>query len=151
MLADRVALMTEGRLRQVGTPRELYEEPVSPLVARFFRNENLLHGVKRGERVETCVGTLTVGCSAAAPDGSVLVTVRPEHVRVAEETGSCCNSVRATVLGEVYLGSHVQLQVQMGDHVWTLHAPADVALSAGSTCCLYLPPAHVWMMPPTAD
>lgn len=152
MLADRVALMTEGRLRQVGTPRELYEEPVSPLVARFFRNENVLRGVKRGEQVETCAGTLATACwdAAALPDGPVLITVRPEHVRVVDERDACCNRVAATVLGDVYLGSHVQLQVQVGEQVWTLHAPADVALPEGSACCLHLPPARVWVMPDAA-
>jgi putative spermidine/putrescine transport system ATP-binding protein len=93
-LSDRVILMTDGRVAQVGTPQEIYQAPRSLFVARFLGESNVLHGdvascaggqavvrLRNGQRVGgTCTETLATGSEA-------VVVVRPEHLMVDAEPG----------------------------------------------------------------
>jgi ABC-type Fe3+/spermidine/putrescine transport system ATPase subunit len=145
MLADRVALMWEGKLLQFDAPRAFYARPASRTVARFFRNENFLSGEKRGMEVATAAGTLVLGCPAQVADGPVDVTVRPEEIVLAETEGP--NTVSARIVSSVYMGTHVQLQVALGDAIWSVTAPAGCTLPAGEVVSLRLPPQRLWVLP----
>ena len=82
MLADRVALLMDGILHQYAAPRAFYECPQSTAVARFFRNENFLPGIKRGNQVQTAVGLVEIQATDHIADGSVILTIRPEQVQI---------------------------------------------------------------------
>jgi ABC-type Fe3+/spermidine/putrescine transport system ATPase subunit len=114
-------------------------------VARFFRNENFLSGEKRGMEVATAAGTLVVGCPAQVADGPVDVTVRPEEIVLAETEGP--NTVSARIVSVIYMGTHVQLQVALGDAIWSVTAPAACTLPAGEVVRLMLPPQRLWVLP----
>ena len=80
-MADRIVLMREGRVVQVGTPQQLYCEPTDPFVVTFFGEVNCLEGVVSNGYVHTSVGPVATD----QPDGSrVQVLVRPEGLRVVE-------------------------------------------------------------------
>ncbi|MEZ4860715.1 MAG: ABC transporter ATP-binding protein [Caldilineaceae bacterium] len=145
MLADRVALMVGGVLQQFDTPRAFYEAPCSTVVARFFRNENFLPGVKQGALVETACGPLVTTAAATLPDGPVLVTIRPEHITVAGANDG--NRVTATVINVLYLGTYVQLQVVLGEWQWTVNLPPNVTLQPDDVIRLTLPQEHLWLLP----
>jgi iron(III) transport system ATP-binding protein len=128
-IADRIAVMSQGRLEQVGAPRELYRRPQSRFVAQFLGECNFLEGrvsaLENGMAVlETPAGQLL----AALPEGSplqegsaALFAARPESVRVqhAEDAGapistnsSHVNTWRAKVESVVYLGDREQIGVR---------------------------------------
>lgn len=142
MLADRVALMIAGQLQQYAAPRAFYERPRTVAVARFFRNENFLPGIKQGTVVETAVGCLQIGPSAL-PNGPVLLTMRPEHVVLTN--APVPNQLQARLISCLYLGTHNQLQVAIGESVWTVNAPPD--FSSGGEISLALPPERLWLLP----
>lgn len=80
-MADRIVLMRQGRVVQVGTPRQLYCEPTDPFVVTFFGEVNRLEGVVSRGYVHTPVGPVATD----QPDGRrVQVLVRPEGLRVVE-------------------------------------------------------------------
>jgi ABC-type Fe3+/spermidine/putrescine transport system ATPase subunit len=147
MLADRVALMVDGQLQQYSTPRAFYEQPRNRTVARFFRNENFLPGYKTGAYVHTEVGTLHVQQATALPDGPVVLTLRPEQVLL-NRTGPA-NCVDALVRQVDYMGTYLQIMVQLGTVEWRVHAPTDCVLVPGASVSLYLPPEQLWAF--TAD
>jgi iron(III) transport system ATP-binding protein len=76
-LADQVAVMSGGRLLQVGTPQEVYLSPASRAVAEFLGDVNFVPGVANGDGVDCPLGTLTL---TAPVHGSVDVMVRPETI-----------------------------------------------------------------------
>ena len=87
-LSDRVAVMKDGRVLQVGVPKELYERPRTRFVADFVGTNNLLPGQvreRRGERlfVETGVGRLEAIPNAAAIADRCVLAIRPENVAIA--------------------------------------------------------------------
>jgi iron(III) transport system ATP-binding protein len=85
-LADRLAVMREGRIVQVGAPQEVYQRPANRWTAGFVGDVNVLAGVARGSGVETELGVFDVGVQA---DGSVHVAVRPEQLELrADDSGN---------------------------------------------------------------
>lgn len=78
-VADRIALMMDGRIRQVGSPQDFYDHPVDLDVARFFGADNVLAGTKHGRVVHTPIGDLIVADTTIS-DGPVLVTIRPDVI-----------------------------------------------------------------------
>ncbi|WP_415975555.1 ABC transporter ATP-binding protein [Rhodococcus sp. 077-4] len=79
--ADRVAVLLGGRCAQVDTPREVYERPSTPAVARFVGDAYLVDGVGRGGYVETVLGRLGT-TTGATGDGQALL--RPEQLMITE-------------------------------------------------------------------
>ena len=78
-LADRLAVMREGEIVQVGEPVEVYGKPASRWAAQFVGEVNVLSGVARGSGVETELGVFDLRTPA---DGSVHVAVRPEQLEL---------------------------------------------------------------------
>jgi ABC-type Fe3+/spermidine/putrescine transport system ATPase subunit len=145
MLADRIALMMEGKLLQFDVPRSFYARPCMPSVARFFRNENFLPGRKRGALVETEYGAISASQAACVADGNVLITVRPEHVTIVHEMEPNC--VCAEVSMVTYMGTHTSVDLVVGGRSWRVSTSPDQALAGGDRVFLKLPEPHVWLMP----
>jgi iron(III) transport system ATP-binding protein len=80
-LADRLALMREGRIVQVGSPEDVYAQPSERWAAQFVGEVNVIPGVLRGESVYTEVGSFDlVSPAGAAAHGTVHIAVRPEQL-----------------------------------------------------------------------
>jgi len=111
-LADRIALMRDGRLVQEGSPVDLYMRPVDAFAASFFGEVNRMAGVVRDEQVETPLGT--VPAPELSDDAAVTVLIRPEalHLSLSERI----DGVRARVEAARLLGrtSLVHLGVEDG-------------------------------------
>jgi iron(III) transport system ATP-binding protein len=98
-LADRLAVMREGALVQVGTPEEVYARPAGRWAAQFVGEVNVLAGVARGEGVETELGVFDLPRRAT---GTVHVAVRPEQLELrADRDGN------AVVVGREFRGHDV--------------------------------------------
>jgi iron(III) transport system ATP-binding protein len=76
--AERIAVMSEGRLHQVGSAEDLYFRPATRFVARFVGIANLLRGVRRGGVFETALGDVPAASGSDACD----VLLRPEQIDV---------------------------------------------------------------------
>ena len=91
-LGDRIAIMRDGRLLQVGTPADVYRVPVDPWVAGFVGEGGLVPATSDGT---TATGTFgQVSLVPGAPSGSVVVLVRPEQVGVVAGAGADFHVVR---------------------------------------------------------
>ncbi len=118
-LSDRVVVMSEGRIEQVGTPSEIYNFPTTAFVASFVGTLNLVNaGVVDassgrlsidGQEVRTTKGT-----AAAANGGQVTLAVRPEGIALGEGAPGS-NRLRGTVDDINFLGSIVRLRLRVGD------------------------------------
>ena len=146
VLADRVAIMFDGRIAQVGTTRELHDRPADAEVARFLGSPNLLPGVRGGRIVDTAAGDLEVP-HGTAQDGPVLVTIRPEAIVIAPASGP--NILAGRVRDARDLGARVQVTVAVGDTQLTLVTRPDAlrALLPGSDVRIRLPADALWAMP----
>lgn len=112
-MSDRVGVMSAGKLLQVGTPREIYNNPVSRFVADFIGETNFLPGVARGGVVRLASGEAV---AERVANGPVTVAVRPEQVRIA---AAGTRGIPALVARCVYFGTdtHVHMTLEGGVEV----------------------------------
>ncbi len=113
IMSDRIAVVNEGRIEQLGPPEELYDRPVNRFVASFIGESNFLSGVVRGVEdglvVAACGTAIVRGVATHVPPaGSVItLTMRPERMRFTDPSAASAhgqNSIRATVTEAVFAG-----------------------------------------------
>jgi ABC-type Fe3+/spermidine/putrescine transport system ATPase subunit len=131
-LSDRIALLRNGTLEQIASPREIYSHPATAYTAQFIGQTNLL-------RAEVRSGTATCGnlrWPTSAPDGTALFSLRPEAIRLADAaTCSAANSTAAevrfsgTVRQQLYGGASELLEVDSGGQILRVKIPARGPLS----------------------
>lgn len=124
-LGHRIGVMREGKLEQVATPREIYEQPETSFVAGFFGSPpmNLLDAERDGERVRA--GSFEL----AAPPGSAArlkLGVRPEHVQVSAD-----GSVRGSVVSVEPHGAESHVELDIDGAMVRARVPGFAALSPG--------------------
>lgn len=104
-VADRVAVLMTGRIRQIDTPETLYRRPVSSDVARFLGFQNLLTGrVMDGDHIETETGRFTVPGHALPPETAVTLLVRPEAARLSETDDDTAFALEGRVAERTFQG-----------------------------------------------
>jgi spermidine/putrescine transport system ATP-binding protein len=148
-MADRVAVMNEGRIEQVGSPRQVYEEPSSAYVADFLGVSNLLDAEALGSspdgrcRVRVGGSELLASCGHTSARGPVKVVVRPERVRVEAPRKTGENRLPGKIERVVYAGAISQLVVTLdgGAPIQCMLANdgAGSSFERGAPVSVYLP------------
>jgi spermidine/putrescine transport system ATP-binding protein len=158
-MADRVVIMSRGRIEQIGTPREIYHAPRNRFVAEFLGSANIFSGKlvgKSGDRwqVETGHGRLAVAATHA-PDkalgDTVTVTVGAENMRIATEADGL-PGIRARVVGEEFVGASaiVFLETATGEELKVQKSHDELAgidLHAGTPLILHWEPDSCHVLP----
>jgi sulfate transport system ATP-binding protein len=158
-VADRIAVMNKGKIEQVGTPEDVYENPASPFVYNFLGNVNLFHGRVSEGRLQVgdaafaaapAGATLPGGeARAAVRDGSAAVAyVRPHDVEIARDGNG--DTIRARVDHVSFAGPFVHVQMIRGDTREPIEAAVsreqyrELALKTGEEVHLKLRNARVF-------
>ena len=116
-MSERIGVMSEGRLLQVGTPREIYERPASRFVADFIGRTNLLEASVESAGTLRLANGVRIAAETSMPAGSeVAVSLRPEriHVHPRGAAAAGCASLDAEVRDITYLGHAVVYAVAAG-------------------------------------
>ncbi len=155
-MADRIVVMNQGVIEQIGTPMEIYRNPATPFVADFVGEMNILDGVLvDGQRVR--VGTTELTYEAAdglAPGAEVKVCFRPEDVDVRSGGSATTNLMPVEIVALDFLGSFYRATLKPAA-VGTADVRADVAihlqrefdLAPGKTITVSLPADHIRVFP----
>lgn len=119
-MADRIAVLNEGRIVQVGTPEELYNRPASYFVADFLGEANFLDGrIAEGGRLETAAGGISFGHGGDLGVGDQATgCIRPERIVIETEAvsaGGNDNLLAATIVSAMYLGEIRQFTCRLRD------------------------------------
>jgi iron(III) transport system ATP-binding protein len=119
-IADRIALLNEGRVEQIGTPHELYARPANRFVADFLGETNFVEGKlsssgPEGCEVRTSFGVVRArGPLAPRPEGEgVLLSIRPEGVHIGPPPAGAVNVFEGTLGQTVYLGELAQRELAL--------------------------------------
>ncbi len=152
-MADRIVVMNEGRVEQVGTPAQVYDEPSTPFVADFIGVMNFLEARVDGP------DSVRVGANAIAADtrawtrgAQVNCAVRPEDISVIER-GSPGEGLPATVTEAESLGAFVRLYLRLDDGGAELRADVQKTAAgrphppAGQAVAVHIPPGRVRLYP----
>ena len=150
VLSDRIAVFNEGEIEQIGTPRELYDEPVALFVGRFIGESSVFKGTYADGKVKAADYELQVEGSISTDRAAVLI--RPENMQISRPGGgdfteSAVNQIEGEIRDMVYLGparrysvmtplgeaivrvpERVAAAAQIGDKVLVGWDPADAVL-----------------------
>jgi ABC-type sugar transport system ATPase subunit len=143
VLADRVALLLDGRLAQEAAPDEIFARPASLAVARFFGGVNFLAGHATGGAFDCALGRLPLPAGLA--DGPATLTIRPEALRLGPGDGA----LLAKVIGTTFLGTQTRVDLSIAGQRLEALAPPEAAkgLLPGQDLCVTLPPKALWLIP----
>ncbi|HET7472066.1 MAG TPA: ABC transporter ATP-binding protein, partial [Candidatus Limnocylindrales bacterium] len=143
-LSDRVVVMSEGRVEQIGPPPEIYNFPATPFVASFVGTLNLLPATVSsggGDRVSVAGQEITSSRPVDAGRGRVTVALRPEAIELGEAGGA--NRLRGTVEDVSFLGSIVRTRLKIADDATLsfdqFNDPALAASAIGDTITVSFP------------
>jgi iron(III) transport system ATP-binding protein len=143
-VSDRIAVMKDGVIQQVGSPASLYSRPTNVFVANFVGTNNILPGsivADGGAPVLTVAGVafaLPPSSVDAGPGGAVQVSVRPEHLRVGDP-GS--NGIPAAITGRTFLGRDTHYAARLADGTTVelvLRSDLQSTLDTGSAVSLHI-------------
>ncbi|MDL2226914.1 ABC transporter ATP-binding protein [Deltaproteobacteria bacterium OttesenSCG-928-M10] len=118
VVSDRLAVMRDGLVEQVGAPRDVYSKPRNQFVAEFLGAANIIQARRDGGRVVTDLGSFDLSSAPQWDEGAL--AIRPEHIVLGEANGNP-NWVRAKVREAIYRGQSLDVWLAPGD------APDDAA------------------------
>lgn len=129
--ADRVAVMRNGRIEQIGTPEEVYHHPRTLFVAQFLGRTNLLLSTATGTEADTPLGRLTLNRPAT---GHVLLSLRPEHLTLdAPGTPEAVPERTGKVTQREFKGHDITFRVVVGDSEYLVHTDNRMPYRPGDT------------------
>jgi putative spermidine/putrescine transport system ATP-binding protein len=108
-MCDRIAVMNDGVLEQVGTPQEVYRSPANEFVADFIGTSNFLSGEATGNAIDLGFTTVATNGATPTPGSEATITIRPEAFTVGE------GSIDATVIDRAYLGETIRVRAELPD------------------------------------
>lgn len=143
VLADRVALILDGTLRQYDTPEMFYKRPADEAVARFFGGHNFVPGVAHGGRFQSAMGALRLPDDA--PEGPGKLTFRPESVIIG---GDAENSRSARIIARAFLGTQTRLRLLVNEvEIEAIVGPDLVeGFEVGAAVPVTLPRKALWVL-----
>jgi iron(III) transport system ATP-binding protein len=124
-IADRMAVLNNGHIQQIGTPQQVYRQPHTRFVAEFMGESNFIDGeimAVENERalVKTAIGLINCRQKFTKDlklNQAVVLSIRPEIIRLGEPPSASSNVFAGTVHDTVYLGEMAQHRVTIASHI----------------------------------
>lgn len=141
-MSDTIVVMSEGRIQQIGTPIDIYNEPENAFVADFIGESNIVDGIMRKDFSVTFSGhTFTCVDKGFAKNENVDVVIRPEDVDIVPiEQGM----LRGTVTSITFMGVHYEIIIDINGFKWMIQTTDYV--DEGAEVGLYIEPDAIHIM-----
>jgi len=162
-MADRIVVMSNGRIEQIGTPEEIYRAPATRFVAEFIGTNNIVEGSivdMESESVSVeATGLMLKATGRGARTGfrsgdRVAAVISADCIDIGPPVDGSSNSITATLVSEAFVGSVVTLLVETSAGEFRVQTRQrdlpDVALKPGSQLSLHWSSEDVFLLPGTA-
>lgn len=149
-LADRIAVMHDGRIVQIATPREFYERPRTEYVASFFGWKNFIAASYENGEVKSPLGTFSIPGLKSLDNvpAEGLLVMRPE---AATNVGGEQASISGVVRDATFRGASVSYRIECENCMLQLSMPASLELAIGETVSFDLDPSMLWYVADDGD
>lgn len=146
-MSDRVVVMNHGVIQQVGSPTDIYNEPVNAFVADFIGESNIIDGVMLEDcKVEFCGRTFECVDKGFEKNAPVDVVIRPEDLKIAYAGDGLLQGVVESI---VFKGVHYEMMVRTQFFTFMVHS--TMAESVGKTVGLSVIPFDIHIMHKSAE
>jgi iron(III) transport system ATP-binding protein len=156
-LSHQVAVMNQGRIQQIGSPRDIYERPQTQFVADFVGSTNFVEGVVRSREndtdsyvIETEIGALSSkSVEPVRPGDKVVLSIRPEDVQLTDlqPADISVNAWHAMVAEKVFLGEAMDFRIKVGERVLLARTHPTVRTPIGHPVWAHIDPSKSVAMP----
>ena len=146
-LSDRIAILSDGRLVQVGPPAEVYERPATRFAAEFLGEANLFSGRAEDGALRTPGGLAIRSALPLSAGSEALIAVRPEKIQLADpgaRAADGANRIQGRILRSIYSGSSIAYRIEVAGQELTVFEQnrAARAREEGSAVALTWAPEH---------
>lgn len=152
-LSSRIAVMSKGRVEQVGTPREIYATPANRFVAEFIGTANFVTGNVQSVTESTLTLSTSFGVIEAdvnntnlfRPGDEATIAIRPESIDLieGEPLTRSANSVAGKVVQRSYLGDAIDHIIDVGGHELKTRVPSRTSIPSGTTVTAVIDRAQI--------
>ena len=143
-LGDKVCVMKDGEIKQIGSPEDVYSRPPNQFVAEFVGEMNFIKGKVTGPgQVESPLGLRSYDLPPDCRVGSaVTLAIRPHHLNLSEHSGANSDSPVGTVVSKTYLGDAALFEVELPGITLQVKLPGESPFAVGQRASLILPAEH---------
>jgi iron(III) transport system ATP-binding protein len=145
-MSNRIAVMSNGKIVQESTPREIYQRPANRFVADFVGSTNFLEAELLGSsevggmRLQTTAGQIQANCPEGVQSGErVTVSIRPESIRLHRVEPAAVNVLPGVVEQQMFLGNYLDCRVRVGEAMLLTRQDPTLALRRGERVYVELP------------
>jgi len=141
-MSDSIVVMNEGHIQQIGSPTDIYNEPVNSFVASFIGESNIVDGIMIKD-FEVNINGKVIACVDKGFDENeaIEVVIRPEDLSYCREEEAI---VKGVVESVVFKGVHYESIVDDNNHKWMVHSTKHNEV--GTQVCLYVAPEDIHIM-----
>jgi iron(III) transport system ATP-binding protein len=159
VLSDRIAVMHDGVITQIGTPEQIYNQPNNRFVAGFIGLSSFVEGTVTQLESETAFATVTtsddldirVPGDDLSLNQKVTLAIRPEHITLRHDDSLAvpqnANLLEGEVVRAAYLGDVIDYRIQVGSWVLRLHTGTDTHLQPKDKAQLIIPVERITLIP----
>ncbi|MGI6215605.1 MAG: ABC transporter ATP-binding protein [Christensenellales bacterium] len=141
-MSDTIVIMREGHIRQVGTPKHIYDEPKDAYIANFVGDSNIIRGtMPEDEVVHFCGMDFNCVDEGFDKDEEVDVLIRPEDILI---VGTDVAQLKGVVRSVIFKGVHYEMIIDAGNFLWKVHS--TVMVPENSTVGLSIIPSNIHVM-----
>ncbi len=143
-MSDRVVVMDKGKIQQIGTPEDIYNEPVNAFVADFIGESNIVDAIMLDDYKVTFGGVIFECLDKGFDkDEFVEAVVRPEDIKIVK-VGSKA-ALTGTITSVTFKGVHFEVLVDVGGFIWMIQTTME-GLEAGKKIGMYIEPDAIHIM-----
>lgn len=132
-MSDRIIVMNQGIIQQMGTSKSIYDEPQNAFVADFIGDSNIIDGIMRKDKLVE-IQNVAIPCvdTGFAKDELVDVVIRPEDLVIVEESSGF---LKGMVVSIIFKGAYYEIKVRVHDYEWIVQSvkPAQIGSRVGLT------------------
>jgi len=143
-MSDKVVVINDGAIQQIGTPKKIYDEPANMFVANFIGDSNILSGIMEADyRIRLFDATFACEDKGFANNEQVDVVIRPEDIQIvpkAKEKGALCGKVTSVI----FKGIHYEMIVDTGNYEFSVQSTKGAVV--GEEVSLKIEPAGIHIM-----
>ena len=145
VLADQVALILDGKLKQYAQPDVFYKKPIDVVTAKFFGGQNFIKGTSKNNNFSSNIGKLALPKDCLQGNG--ILTFRPENVQIGKGPKTV-NTIKAKIIEKIFLGTQTRLKLSIKDEVIQAIAnPNEVdEKETGIEIDINIPPSSLWVI-----
>ena len=140
-MSDKIIVMNKGKIQQMGTPQDIYNEPENSFVAKFIGESNIFDGVMLEDfKVKFCDRVFDCVDKGFDNNEEVEIVIRPEDVKMVNIDNGM---LKGKVTSVVFKGVHYEIEVKENDRVWIIHSTQNAQVGSELGLDIYPEDIHI--------